>query len=563
MSGMKRIIFVTLLGLFVLSILLQAAPKEKTSSINVTVTGEFRIPKGAKVTDDGWFAPQGEVTHPPLPKKIDKAFIITIREPITKKTFDAIKRKFRKCRAGGAQLIIFDMDTWGGDVLAALDITRHIKHDMNNVYIACYVRTRGISAGALIAMGCNEIIMAPTGKFGDCAPIRPGGKLEGLEREKIETVLRTDFKESAEKNGYNVPLSTSMVSYDQEVWLVRNIETKELRYVLKSEYEHKVVLEASSKPKDKPTPKMAQKREWELITVVLKKDKLLTMTTKDAVEYGFVKNVIDAPSDDPYANIIKHFNITTPPVVLEDTWSESLVGVLTSPIVTGGLFFLALLFGYTEINTPGFGICGILAIICLAVMFGSQFLTGLANWWEIAIFALGVVLIILEIFVIPGFGVAGISGMLLCIIGLLAMLIPNAPTEIPWPTTQIDWVYFNNAAMSICIGFIAAIIAMGLLSKVLPKLSLITHSQLILSEAKPAATDAPRSEDSPIFKIQPGDVGTVVAQLHPVGEVQFGNDLLDAVSDSGIIDPGAKVRVVIRDGNRIIVEPANRTEGTT
>ena len=557
---MKRIIFVISLGLIFLSVVLQAAPKGKSSTTTPPKAGSIPMPIGAKVTDDGWFPPPSEVNHPALPEKIDKAFIIKIREPITQKTFDAIQRKFRKCRAGGAQLIIFDMDTWGGAVIPALDITRHIKHDMKNVYIACYVRTRAISAGAMIAMACNEIIMAPVGTFGDCAPILSMGKLEGPEREKIETVLRTEFKESADKNGYNIPLSTSMVSYDQEVWLMRNLKSRELRYVLASDYQHKVVQESPT-DKDKPTPKVAQRREWELVKVVLNKDKLLTMTTKEAVQYGFVKNVIDAPSDDPYVNIVKHFNITTPPVVLEDSWSESLVEVLTHPVVTGGLFFLALLFGYTEMHTPGFGVCGIIAILCLAVLFGSQFLTGLANWWEIVIFAIGIVLIVLEIFVIPGFGVAGISGIILCIIGILAMLIPNAPTEIPIPSTDIDWTYFNNTAMAICIAFIAAIVAMGLLSKVLPKWSVMTRSKLILSEAQPAI-DAPRSEDSPMFKIQPGDVGTVVAQLHPVGEVQFGNDLLDAVSDSGIIDRDTKVRVVTRDGNRIVVEPVNLTGDT-
>jgi len=90
--SMKRIIFVTLLGLFVLSVALQAGPNTKNS-------GKSAIPKDAKVTEDGWFAPPPKANRPALPEKIDKAFIITIREPITKKTFDAIKRKFRKCRA--------------------------------------------------------------------------------------------------------------------------------------------------------------------------------------------------------------------------------------------------------------------------------------------------------------------------------------------------------------------------------------------------------------------------------------------------------------------------------
>ena len=99
-------------------------------------------------------------------------------------------------------MVIIDMDTWGGEVIAALDISRLIMTELSQAYVVCYVRTRGVSAGALIALACNEIIMTPdVGKLGDCAPILMGAKLEGTEREKTETVLREEFAESAKRGG--------------------------------------------------------------------------------------------------------------------------------------------------------------------------------------------------------------------------------------------------------------------------------------------------------------------------------------------------------------------------
>ncbi|KKL19567.1 hypothetical protein LCGC14_2464180, partial [marine sediment metagenome] len=395
----------------------------------------------------------------------------------------------------------------------------------------------------------------PVGKLGDCAPIALGGKLEGVEREKIESPLRTEFEESAERNGYNVPLATSMVSYDQEVWEVLNIKTHELRYVLADEYRKHVVdpPEKGSSKSAMKRPKSRKRPQWELMRVVLAEGKLLTMTPKKGVEYGFVSTIIKAPRDDPYAGLIEQFHITTPLVVLKDTWSEDMVDFLTHPVVAGILMALMLLFGYTEMHTPGFGVFGAIAIFCLVLLLTSQFLVGLAQWWELGILLLGVLLIMLEIFVIPGFGVAGISGILLCVVGLLAMVVPNAPGKLPIPSNPLDWELFSSGLLSLSLGFIASLIAAAILSRYLPKIPLFTKSKLILAPVA-ASDDAPRSEDSPMLKIQVGQTGQTESMLRPVGRVRFGDDLLNAVSEGGVIESGRTVRVLHRDGNRIVVE---------
>ncbi len=514
----------------------------------------INAPPGAEITDEGWFAPKPKLEKPKLPKEITKAFVIPIREEIKTKTFKAIDRKILRCLGKGAQLVIIDMDTWGGEVIAALDITRHIKNSLDDVYVVCYVRTRAISAGAMIAVACDEIVMTPVGTIGDCAPIMQGGKLEGIEREKIESPLRTEFEESAVRNGYNVALSTSMVSYDQEVWLVRNKATRELRYVLANDYRTKV-----SNPPDEAIGALdiftrdKDKGKWEFLRVILAEGKLLTMTPQKAVDFGFVSKLIKAPEENPYGGLEQHFNIIARPIVLEDSWSEDMVDFLTSPVIAGLLFFLMLLFGYIEMHTPGFGVFGSIAIGCLVVLLFSQFLVGMANWWEVVVFGLGVILILLEIFVIPGFGIPGIAGIALCVIGLLAMLIPNAPDKLPWPTTSLGWTWFENSAFALCVAFVGSVVVMCVVSKYLPKLTLLTRSKIILAPALAAETP-PRTDDSPVFKMQIGQIGQAVSMLRPVGQGRFDGELIDITTEGSVVDAGKMVKILKIEGNRIVVE---------
>ncbi len=505
--------------------------------------------------DEGWFA---EITPnrtlPTLPAEVTKAFILTMRagedegEPITDTTYQALRRKARRCRAAGAQLVIIDMHTWGGGVIAALDIARLIKHDLSDIYVVCYVRTRGVSAGALIALACDEIVMTPVGKIGDCAPILMGGKLEGTEREKIETVLREEFAESAKRSGYSVALAESLVSIHREVWKVRHKHTDELRYVLKKDFRGKVFF-PPGKHKDVESNPNA---DWELVDVTVGDDELLTMDPQEAVQLGIVSTLIEAPLGDPYANILKEFNVTTPPIVLADTWSETLVGWLTSPAVASLLMLLGIMGIYVEIRTPGLGLPGLLALICFSILFGSQYLIGMAAWWEIAVFILGIILIGLEIFVIPGFGVAGISGIICCFVGLLVMFVDNPPGEWPIPQGELGWDLFANGIFAIACAFVGAVVLGTLLARYLPKIPFA--NRLCLAEAKVIAPAAPVTEHSPVRRITTGDRGVVESMCRPVGKVRFGNDLVDATSEGEPIEAGVPVRVLRMDSNHPVVE---------
>ena len=524
-------------------------PTSKPAATTGPVTRPAAAPAGARITPDGWFAAPPKVERPPLPKKVTNAFVLPIREEITSKTYDALKRKLLTCRDKGAELVIVDMDTWGGEVHAALDIARALKADFADFRKVCYARTRAVSAGALIALACDEIVMTPVGKLGDCAPIMLGTKLEGVRREKIETVLRTEFEESAELHGYSKALAMSMVSHDLEVWLVRSKKTRELRYGLSGEYRGKTEI-----PPGLSEIKSNPKGQWVLLEVVVREGELLTMNPGKAKKYGFAKALIKAPQADPLAGLLEHYNVTAPPRVFEDNWSELLVEFLTSAPVAGLLLFLGILCFYVEMHTPGFGVAGSVAIACFALLLGSRYLTGLAQWWEIAIFILGLVLLAVEIFVTPGFGVLGASGILCCVVALLAMVIPNAPDKLPIPTTEIGWEVFRSGLVALMIGFLAAVAAAVVLAKYLPEVPVA--NRLILAprgQAEPGV--GPDVQGSSVQLIAVGQTGVVAAICRPVGQVRFKDKLADAVAEGDFIPAGTKVKVIKNEGNRIVVTP--------
>jgi membrane-bound serine protease (ClpP class) len=501
---------------------------------------DVTAPQGARVRPDGWFAPRQFNRSVTRPTKIDHVFVLPMREEIGNKTLETLKRKIIhiQTHGTGTKLVIIDMDTWGGLVISALDIARLLKTELSDIYTVCYARTRAISAGALIACACDEIIMTPVGKLGDCAPIMPGATLGKVEREKSETVLREEFVESAKQNGYSTALAETMVTAVREVWLVRHVKTRELRYVLAREWRDKI----------RPASVDA---EWERLQIAVAKDELLTMAPSRAVEYGFVEHLIDSKGANPLSGLMDHFGFKGKPVVLEDTWSESAFGFLASPLVFIGLIVVALLAAYTELRTPGLGIPGAIAVAALVLAIGGRHLMGMALWWEIAFIAIGLIFIALEVLVIPGFGVAGISGIACLLFGVIGILVANAPDEMPIPKTGLGWEVFADGVFALGVAFVLALVAMPILSKFLPRMPIA--SKLIIA-ASEAAVDAPVTKDSAMMRVAVGDSGVVHSVCRPVGKVRFDNDILDAMSEGDIIAPGAAVRVLRREGNRLIVE---------
>jgi membrane-bound serine protease (ClpP class) len=464
------------------------------------------------------------------PKTV-KAVIISCHDMIDEGLYKSIKRRTEMALAGGCEYIIYDIDTYGGDLFAAFDISNYFLHDLKDkVVTVAYVSKKAISAGAMISVGCKEIIMKENASIGDCAPIVMGGKLEGVEREKVETVTRAAFKNSAQSYGYPEPLLKAMVTMQIEVYKVKNLKTGKLEF-----------FEANYVPTDA--------NEYDIQN---KSDELLTLTSAEALEYGISKAVVKNV-DEVLSFLAKRDNIVfeKPIPTLEPIWSEQMVRWLNSPAVTSVLVMIAMLGIYIEFKTPGVWLPALIAGACILIIIGSKYLTGMANWIEIAMFIVGIVLLGVELFVIPGFGIIGFAGVALIFVGLFGMLIKNPPDKLPWPETEMDWSLFSTGILSIVYGFAGFIAAALVIAKVLPKTKFA--SGLVLSEHIDGAK-LKISMTGPVEQqVKIGDAGVVISTLRPVGKAQFGQTMVECMAEGEFLDKGSFVRIIDIRGNTVVV----------
>ncbi len=467
-----------------------------------------------------------------------KAAIIPCKGMIDHGLFKSIQRRTQIALDSGVTYLIYEIGTYGGLLKSGDDIAKYFILEIGKkAHTVAYVTTEAISAGAMISVSCQDIIMLENTTIGDCAPIQLGGKLEGVEREKTESFTRAAFDRAAEANRYPKPLLKAMVTMQTEVYSVRNLETGKVEY-----------FETVDLPKD------PNKYDLENKKLIVPDTEILTLTASQALEYGIARVVVqDQAGVFDFLAERDGVVFAGEPMVLETIWSEDMVRWINSPAVMGILVMLAMLGVYLELNTPGVGLPGLVALICITIIVGSKFAVDLANWVEVAILIIGIILLTIEIFVIPGFGIAGILGILCIMAGVFGMLIRNPPDEIPWPQTQIDWQIFINGILGLAIGVAGFGIFAWLFAKYLPKMEFL--SGLILAPAKAGhgqiSMTAP--PETKTLTVDVGDTGEVVSQLRPAGRARFGQAIVDVVAEADFLDKGTKVRIIEIHGNRVIV----------
>ncbi len=471
-----------------------------------------------------------------------KAVVISLKGMIDQGLFDSLVRRSETAIDAGAGYLIYEIETYGGLVDAADSIAKYFIQTIGDrALTVAYVQTEAISAGALISVSCNNIIMRQSTTIGDSAPITMGGALEGVEREKAESFIRAAFQRAAEANGYPELLLKAMVTMQIEVWRVQNLSTGQWEF-----------FEGDNLPTDP--------NEYDLDTAeeIVGPDELLTLTASQALEY----EVADAVVDDlegalAFLEMRDGVQFSEPVMRLETNWSEEMVRWLNSPAVMGVLVMLALLGVYIEFSTPGLGLPGLVAVICFALIVGSKYLTGLANWVEIVLLAAGVILLLIELFVLPGFGIAGILGIVLLLGGLFGMLIRNAPGQLPWPEGPEDWTVLTNGLLGLIYGFVGFLVLASVLSRFLPKLQFMSGLILMPTPAMPRGAGAPLDITAPPEstrdRVRIGDVGEVIAKLRPAGKARFGDAVVDVVATAEFLDRGTKVEIVEIHGNRVVV----------
>jgi membrane-bound serine protease (ClpP class) len=317
-------------------------------------------------------------------------------------------------------------------------------------------------------------------------------------------------------------LAESMVSMDIEVLKVIYHDAS-YQYMTRKEFAELTEEEKSS--------------VYKTVTVV-GEGQLLTIHDQEALDYGFATAVVKSEKD---VFDLMAIDVNTVERV-EFLWSEQLVRFIHK--IAPMLMVIGMLALYLEFKVPGFGLPGIVGIICFAIVFGSKFIVGLATYTEILLFVIGIFLLFLEIFVIPGFGITGITGLFLIVLSLYLVSQSFVIPRVPWQFEEAkSWV------LQFGISLICFFLAAALMTKLLPKS--VIGKRIVLQETLSGKTDIPQESDYAGFLNQ---TGVTLSMLRPTGRARFADRIVDVISDSGYIPKSTPITVIRVDGKKVFVQ---------
>ena len=407
-----------------------------------------------------------------------------------------IQRTLEDAESNEATAVIFDINTFGGRVDAATQIKDAILGA--DILTIAFINRRAISAGALISLSCEKIYMTGGGLIGAATAVDMTGKKGS---EKVISFMREEMASTAEKRGRSKEIARGMV--DEELT-----------------FTHLVIGGDSIKVDD----------------IEGRKDgKLISLTTEQALKY----KIADGTAENMEALLDSLGYSSFQTIETTENWSEAIVRFLTNPVVASLLTtfgFLGILF---ELQSPGWGIPGFVGLACLILSLSASYIAQLATMSDMLFVLTGLALILLEVLVIPGFGIAGLGGIGLMIYGLYLLLLPDIP---------VGEEVLGQAMDGFLIGLVGAVIGVVLLAKLMIKTKF--WEQL-------TAPDTQKKEDgySNTFGWESlqGETGIADTDLHPSGWVRVKDQRIFVVSEGEFIEEGKEIKILSVDGNRVLV----------
>ncbi|HET6423951.1 MAG TPA: NfeD family protein [Planctomycetaceae bacterium] len=470
-----------------------------------------------------------------------KVRLIRIEDEIEFVLESFLERQITRAVNSGADTIIFEIDSPGGLLLASINLAQRIAElDPKKVRTVAWVPNKALSGAAIIALGCDDIYMKPDAKIGDAGPIemKEGGQFERAP-EKILSPLRAALKTLAERKGRPVALCEAMADRQLKVFQVTHRDNGRVWFMSEAEI-------ASSAGEWIQGPQVREANGELLLTVEGNRAHELKLAERPVHDLDELKDRLGIAA-----------NVRLNPV--QKNWVDVTVFLLNTPGMTVLLIVMGVAFIYLEAHFPT-SLFGILSLLCFAVFFWSRFLGGTADGLEITLFVLGAGCLAMEIFVVPGFGVFGISGILMMLASMIMASQSFGNLE------PLEDLYLLSKTLGT---FFAAMVAVGvvgvILSRFLPHVPLFEGMVLAPPSAlrdsrEPRLAPEWLPHESPTAGSLPGDLigryGQTISLLRPAGKARIDGRVVDVVSNGPFIPEGRSIQVVQVSGNRIVVNEA-------
>lgn len=426
---------------------------------------------------------------------------IDIKKEIDNTTRIYLRNGLTEAQTLGADAILLHMNTYGGLLEAADSMRTAILYNSIPVYV--FIDNNAASAGALISIACEKIFMRKGANIGAATVVNQTG---AALPDKYQSYMRSMIRSTAEAHGKDTIIQGNDTTF-----------------------------------KWKRDPLIAEAMVDERVVVpnLIDTGKVLTFTADEAVTWGYCDGIAETPNE----VITKYLGYNDYEIKkYEPSWYDDLKGFLMSPILQSLLIIIIIGGIYFEMQTPGMGFPSAAAVVAAILYFAPLYLDGLAQNWEILIFVLGLILIIAEVFVIPGFGIAGISGIIFVVTGLTLSLLNNTDFNFEGVSTK----EVGEASLTVLIGLGLGFVLMLWLSNKIGTKGMFRKVAL--------HKDLEESHSSPSLISLIGKEGIAFTVLRPSGKVMIENELYDGVSDLGFIEKGTKVKVVRFENAQVYVE---------
>lgn len=426
-----------------------------------------------------------------------QVYILEVKGTIDMGLAYFFERQIPQLNQSGGDAIILDIDTFGGRVDAATMMKNALLN--SDIKTIAFINTKAISAGSLISLACDTIVMRSGATMGATTVVDGQSQKAG---EKAQSYMREEMASTAESKNRNPDIAMAMVD-----------ETLDIDTLVTSDGDTLYLDDIEGAAGDK----------------------LVTLRTSTALKYGMADYQMNSMDD-----VLDHFGYSNADVLLvKPTWSEIIVRFLTDPVVSSLLMtigFLGLIF---EIQSPGWGVPGSVGLLALFLFFSTSLIANLASMMELLFMIGGIILLGIEAFIIPGFGVVGIFGIILMIYAMFTMLLPEAPSPAD----------VNSAMWGLTIAIIGGLVGFGLMIKRMLKSKAWQKISLKTTETQADGYSGSLGLDQFV-----GKNGKALTMLRPSGTAIIDGKRMDVVTTGDFIEKDVEITIIRIDGNRVIVE---------
>lgn len=437
-------------------------------------------------------------------------YTFSIRDDIAAPSWRVTKEAFREAIQLGADLVIIQMNTYGGEVVSADSIRTRILNAPMPVYV--FIDDNAASAGALIAIACDSIYMKPGAKIGAATVVNQTGEQVP---DKYQSYMRATMRATAEAHGKDTIIRGSDTTL---VW-----------------HRDPAIAEAMVDPRL-------------YVEGVVDTGQVLTFTASEALQHGYCEGITGSLEEVIDLTGIKTYELRT----YRPTAIDKIIGFLINPVISG-LLIMAIIGGiYFELQSPGIGFPLAIAVLAALLYFAPLYLEGMAEYWELILFVAGLILIMVEIFAIPGFGVAGVAGIIAMITGLTLSLVDNVVFEGTEFTGEGLGLLMKSLSLVLVSVLFGLILSLWAAKKLLTTTSVFSNLSLKSEQRTEEGFLGVESEQKSLV----GEIGVAHTVLRPSGKVMVREKLYDAKSEYGLIEKGDQVKVIRYETGQVYVVKA-------